>query len=112
MLYLSIVLFTAAAIAGIIILKNWLTSADTARSTVYLHGIAAAAALVVLLVYFLRNPGNDIRNALILFGIAALAGFYMFFRDLKGKFSPVWMAVVHGLVAAAGLIFLVLNVLG
>ena len=52
-----------------------------------------------------------LQTSIILFVVAALAGFYMFLRDLKGKMSPVWLALVHGLVGATGLIFIVLTVI-
>ena len=35
-------MFALAAVAGFIILKDWLTSAETSRKTVYMHGIFAA----------------------------------------------------------------------
>ena len=111
MLYLTIGLFAIAAVMGIIILKNWLTSANTSRTVVYAHGIFAAIALVLLLVHTLRDPATGLKTSLILFVVAALGGFYMFFRDLKGKYSPVWLAVTHGLLAVAGFIFLLVVVL-
>lgn len=111
MFYLTIGLFAVSAIVGLVIFKNWLTSANTSRMVVYTHGIFAAAALVLLLVLYLRDPSQNLRISLILFAIAAVAGFYMFFRDLKGKFSPVWLAATHGLIAVAGFIFLLLMVI-
>ena len=111
MLYLTIGLFALAAIIGVIILKNWLTSANTSRTVIYTHGVFAAAALVVLSVLLVRDPSTALQTSLIFFVIAALGGFYMFFQDLKGKFSPTWLAVVHGLLAVAGFAFLVLLVI-
>ena len=43
--------------------------------------------------------------------MAALAGFYMFLGDIKGKMSPTWLAIVHGLVGATGLILIILMVI-
>jgi hypothetical protein len=111
MLYVTIALFAIAAVIGIIILKNWLTSANTSRTVVYLHGIFAAVALILLLVQTLRNPAGQLRTSLILFAVAAAGGFYMFFQDLKGKFSPTWLAVVHALLAIGGFAFLILTVI-
>jgi uncharacterized membrane protein len=110
MIYLTIVLFAIAAVIGILILKNWLTKANTSRTVVYAHGIFAAIALVLLIIQALRNPAAGFTTSIILFVVAALAGFYMFVRDLQGKFSPTGLAIVHGLVAAAGLVFLLLKV--
>jgi NAD/NADP transhydrogenase beta subunit len=112
MLYTTIVLFALAAVLGFIILKNWLTSADTSRTTVYLHGIFAAAALVLLGVYAFQNPGNYPKASIILFVIGALIGFYMFAEDLRKKFSPTWLAVVHALFGVAGFLLLLFFVFG
>jgi hypothetical protein len=47
------------------------------------------------------------KTAAILFGIAALGGITMAGMRLAGTaFPPTWMAMVHGLVAAAGLTLL------
>ncbi len=111
MLYSAIALFGLAAIFGIVIFKNWLTSAKTSKGVIYAHGIFAAIALVVLLVFVLRNPVNSLQYSVGLFIVAALGGFYMFFRDLRGKFSPMWLAVVHALLAVAGLGLLIFYVI-
>lgn len=110
MFYLTIVLFGIAALFGVIILKNWLTSANTSRTVVYSHGAVAALALILLFVHVTRNPSTTLKTGLGLFVIAALGGFYMFFRDMKGKYSPTWMAVTHGLLAVAGVVSLLLTV--
>jgi len=111
MLYLIISIFAIAAIVGLVILKNWLTSAKTSRTVVYTHGAFAAIALVLLLVHVLQNPTSHLRTSLTLFVIAAIGGFYMFFRDLKGKFSPIWLAVIHALLAVSGFIILLLTII-
>ncbi|MBO9683170.1 MAG: hypothetical protein J7502_10970 [Flavisolibacter sp.] len=112
MLYITIGLFALAAIVGFVILKNWLTSAETSRTTVYLHGIFAAVALILLVVYALQNPANYPRASILLFVVGALIGFYMFAGDLKKKFSPTWLAVVHALFGVAGFLLLLFFVFG
>lgn len=112
MLYTTIVLFALAAVVGFIILKNWLTSSDTSRTTVYLHGIFAAVALVLLAVYAFQNPGNYPKASIILFVIGAVIGFYMFAEDLRKRFSPTWLAVVHALFGVAGFLMLLFFVFG
>jgi hypothetical protein len=111
MLYLTIILFAIAAIIGVIILKNWLTSAKTARTVIYAHGIFAAAALVLLLVHTLNNPSSALQTSLAIFIAAALGGFYMFFRELKGILSPTWLGVVHGLLAIVAFGVLVFTII-
>lgn len=112
MLYATIILFALAAVVGFIILKNWLTSAETSRNTVYLHGIFAALALVLLVVYAFQNPANYPKASIILFVIGALIGFYMFAEDLKKKFSPTWLAIVHALFGVSGFLILLFFVFG
>ncbi|HEY0749568.1 MAG TPA: hypothetical protein VGD26_00355 [Chitinophagaceae bacterium] len=111
MLYLTIFLFAIAAVMGVVILKSWLTAGTTSKTVIYSHGIVAASGLVLLIVLLLNNPDGGYRNPLILFVIAALGGFYMFFRDLKGEFSPTWMAILHALLAVAGFVLLLLMVI-
>lgn len=111
MLYTAIVLFALAAIFGIVIIKNWILSTNTSRAVVYVHGVFAAAALGLLAYYFYKNPGMNVKTSLILFAIGAIVGFYMFFRDLKGKFSPTWLGIVHGLVGVVAFVLLLLLVI-
>jgi hypothetical protein len=111
MIYAIIVLFAVAAVIGVVILKNWLTNQNTARITIYSHGVFAALGLVLLLVYYFQNGVKSLQTSIVLFLVAAIAGFYMFFRDMKGKMSPTWLAVVHGLVAVAAFVIIVLMVI-
>jgi hypothetical protein len=111
MFYLTLALFIIAAVIGVIILKNWLTSADTSRTVVIIHGLFAAAGLVLLLLQVLKDPATAIKTSLALFVVAALGGFYMFFQDLKGKYSPVWLAITHGVLALAGFGVLLFTIL-
>ena len=110
MLYLTIALFACAALLGILIFKNWLTSAKTSRGVIYSHGAFAAIALVILLIVALQSGAGSLRTRMILVVIAALGGFYMFARDLRGKFSPMWLATVHALLAVAGFLVLIFYV--
>jgi membrane-associated protease RseP (regulator of RpoE activity) len=97
-----------AAFFGVIILAKWLSKKDVSRGIVYTHGLFAAAGLVVLIAYAMQNRDNYPNVALILFIIAALGGFYMFFRDLQNKMSPYSIAFLHGLLAVAGFVSLLL----
>jgi hypothetical protein len=105
---LSIVTFALAAVFGIIILIKWLTKKDVSRTVVYTHGIFAALGLVLIVVCAVQSPENFPKTALILFVVAAIGGFYMFFRDLQKKMSPYSIAFVHALVAVAGFVALLL----
>jgi hypothetical protein len=108
MLYVIIISFALAAVVGLIILKNWLTAQKTPRTTIYMHGILAALGLVLLIIYYVENGAKSLQTELSLFVIAALGGFYMFFREIKGKMSPTWLAIVHALIAVTGFLFVIL----
>jgi hypothetical protein len=106
MLYLIVALFTLAAAIGIINLKYWMAGDKPPRWAVYTHGLFAASALVLLLLQSMGGEGAQLRTSLVFFIIAALGGFYLFARDLKGRIGPGWLAMVHGLVAVTGFVLL------
>ena len=72
------------------------------------HGAIAAIALVLLVVFALQNPESFPKTSLILFVVAALGGFYMFFRNLKQKMGPLPLAFFHALLAVSGFVLLLL----
>lgn len=111
MLYAIIILFSFAAVAGLVILKNWLTGDNTARLTIYGHGVLAAAGLILLVIHYFQTSTKGLQPSIILFVIAALVGFYMFLRDMKNKLNPVWLAIAHGLVGGVALLLIVLMVI-
>ena len=79
---------------------------------VYLHGIFAALGLVLLIVFAVQNPSNYPKISIILFVVGSLGGFYMFAEDLKKRFSPMWLAIVHALFGVAGFLMLLFFVFG
>ncbi len=106
MMYLAIALFALSAVLGVAILWKWMSKQDASKGVIYSHGIVAAGGLGVLVFYALQNPGAFPKVSLILFAVAAVAGFYMFFRDLAKKTSPMGLAFTHALVAVAGFVAL------
>ena len=104
MLIASVVLFALVAVLGVSILVKWLNNASASRVVVYSHGAVAAVALVLLIVYALENSSNLILVSTVTFVVAALGGFYMFFRDLQGKNSPMSIAYLHAALAVGGFV--------
>lgn len=47
---------------------------------------------------------------LLFFGLAALGGITLVWMKLKGKELPMYLALGHGLLAATGLVLLIVNV--
>ncbi len=108
LVYASIVLFAVAAVLGLSILIKWLTKKDVSKGVIYSHGIFAALGLGLLVVLAVEDPEGYPKIALILFVIAALGGFYMFFRELQKKMSPYSIAFLHALLAVAGFVALLI----
>ena len=103
---ISIGVFALSAVLGISILIKWLSKKDVSKGVIYAHGIFAALGLVLLVIFALENRESAPNIALILFVIAALGGFYMFFRELQNKMSPYSIAFAHALLAVAGFVSL------
>lgn len=112
MLYVAIVLFALAAGVGVLLLKDWLARKSPSRGAVYAHGALAATGLILFLVYALQNRSAYPQISLILFIIAALGGFYLFYSDITKKMAPVVIALIHALVAVGGFVTLLLFVFG
>lgn len=99
MLNIALVLFVLAALTGLWTLIKWLTKKDSSRLVIYSHGIFGATGLGILAYYSYNHPDHFPKISLYLFLVVALVGFYMFFRDLKGKDSAMALALIHAVVA-------------
>jgi uncharacterized membrane-anchored protein len=113
-LILSIFLFLAAALCGLVILIAILQDRIVNKTAKYLHGAFAAVALIILIVYvfaFMPTESMLLLSSLILLVIAALGGLTLFTLDRNNKKTPKVFAIVHPLIALAGLIALIAYVL-
>ncbi len=111
MVIACIVLFAVAAVFGIINIARIVAADRAPRATVYIHGLFAAVALVLLIVYSLLNQQTAPIVALILFVIAAVGGFLLFGIDVATRKPPKWLGFVHGAVAVAGFVALLVTAL-
>jgi hypothetical protein len=110
---LALVLFGLAAAGGLTLAYLRFKEKDLPFPLALLHGAGAAAGLVALVLVVMRSgaPGQA-RLALILFGVAALGGFTLFFGFyMRKKVLPIGVVVAHGLVAIAAFVVLLLGVL-
>jgi hypothetical protein len=105
-IYTSIALFALSAVLGLSILIKWLTHKTASRAVIFSHGIVAAGALVLVIAFAFQHPENFPKISLLLFIVAAIVGFYMFFRDLQKKMSPIAVALAHALMAVCGFVAL------
>lgn len=111
-LKIAIALFVIGAIFGLIVLTSILRNKPTPKPMVLFHGLFVATGLVlVLIAFFTRQTDKLFDISLGLFVIAALGGFTLLFTDLMKKPIPHWLAILHPLIAVAGLICLIVYVL-
>ncbi len=110
MIYISIALFSIAAILGLTILISWLRHKDAPNGIVYSHGGIAVMALVILVAYSIMHPDHFPLISLILFPIGAAGGLYMFFRYSEGKRRPIPLAFIHAIFVLSGFVALLVFV--
>lgn len=112
LLKVAIALFILGAIFGLIVLTSILRDRPTPKPMVLFHGLFVATALVLVLIAFFTGQQDKLLGiSLSLFIIAALGGFTLVFNDLLKRPIPKWLAVAHPLVAASGLVVLIIYVL-
>lgn len=104
-LYAAIAILGMTAIIGMYLLSLVLRSKTTPTGIAVLHGLLAVTAVILLIVYCVRNTTGP-RESIIVFLIAATGGIIMGYRDITGKSVPKWLAIVHGLIAIVGFILL------
>jgi hypothetical protein len=105
MIVSAIVLFSIAALLGVFLLSFVLRGKATPKAIAFTHGPLAAAGLVLLVIYTIQNSPAPVAS-LLLFAAAAAGGFVLITLDLTRTAVPGWLAVLHGLIALAGLIVL------
>jgi hypothetical protein len=111
---LSAILFGVSALGGIVIAIMRFTGKETPpMALALLHGAVAAAGLVALIVAV--TGGSLPSQATIALGgflIAALGGFFLFSFHLRRQALPIPVVVIHGLVAVASFVILLLAIMG
>jgi hypothetical protein len=107
MLATAIALFSLTALLGMFLLIFILKGRETPKAIVFTHGPLALAGIVLLIIYVVKHSPGPLES-LVLFAITALGGIVLVFKDLTGKKVPKWLAVVHGLLAVTGFVFLLM----
>ena len=105
MISAAIGFFALSAILGMILLSFVLQGKHTPKALAFTHGPLAVVGVVLLIIYCTSHDPRPIES-LILFIIAATGGIILISRDLMGKTIPKWLAVVHGLIAVTGFVWL------
>lgn len=109
MLSVAIILFIIAAVFGLIILTSILKDRPTPKPIVFIHGPVAAVALILVIIYAIMQGASPLLiTSIVLFIIAALGGLTLFTIDMSKRPIPKLLATLHPVIAAAGLIVLII----
>lgn len=103
---LALILFGLGAAGGVTLLALRLRGGNPPLGLAVVHGLAAAAGLVTLILAVAEGARGNVLIALVLFGVAALGGFVLLSLHLRGRLLPVGLILVHGTVAVAGFVTL------
>jgi hypothetical protein len=111
MLIFAIAFFIIAALLGLVVLTALLQDKPTPRPVVFMHGIIAGMALLMLTTYVvLGNKSPLLITSLGLFILAALGGLTMFTLNTSGKRVPKILALGHPALALTSLVLLIVYV--
>jgi len=107
----ALALFAIAAVGGIVLaVIRFKGKPYPPLGLALVHGAVAAAGLVMLIALVAQSSGgSSAKTALVLFVVAALGGFALFFHHVRKVALPVWLVVVHALVAVAAFLILLLG---
>jgi hypothetical protein len=112
MLKLAAVLFALAAVGGIVLAALHLKKKDAPIPLALVHGLAAAVGLVLLIIAVVQMSSVGLPGvALAIFVIAALGGFLLFAMHLMKKPLPPGLIALHGLLAVAAFVVLLVGLL-
>jgi hypothetical protein len=108
MLAVAITLFAFAAVFGLIILCAILKNMPTPKPVVVIHGSLGGLGLLLALTYLAIGDITPLYIASIcLLLVAITIGFVVFGFDISGKRVPKSLAILHPLLAALGVIILI-----
>jgi len=110
---ISVILFALAAVGGVVLAVRRLRGQPLPGSIAAAHGVAAAVALVTLIGAFAgaSAPRGSIVAATVLFVVAATGGFALLSFHLRGRTLPLPLMLLHGGIAVAGFVALLVAVL-
>lgn len=108
----AIVLLSIAVALGAYLLSFVLRKKNPPKAIAIAHGAFAVLGILILLSYALTTEEHHKHwESLVLFALAAIVGLYLFSRDIRHKQVPGWLAALHGVVGAGGLVWLLIHVL-
>lgn len=109
---ISLVLFAAAALAGVILASMYAKGKLTTGGAL-IHGLFAASGLILLIISAVNNQTTAIMNyALVLFVIAALGGAILFVSHLKKGMLPKPLIAIHAIAAVVAFLMMLSGTFG
>lgn len=112
MLNIAVVLFAISALGGITLATLHLRHKPLPLALALGHGLLAAAGLVLLILVVVGGTAPKLLLvSLVLFIIAALGGFALFSFHLRRQPLPTPVVFIHGLVAVAAFLILLVTIL-
>jgi hypothetical protein len=107
LIVISLVLFIAAAVLAVLSFVRRVSGGQPSSAMGYAHGILATAGLVLAVVYSALHSwaGEWAFRFLV---VAAIVGYVFFGIERARKKVPAWLGLVHGLIALAGFVVLLL----
>ena len=110
MLTWTLILFGIAALGGLVLATIHFRNRPLPMSLALIHGVVAATALVILLIFALGAAGTGLAKAALAgFVIAALGGFFLFSFHVRQRRLPSAVVVIHALVAVASFVVLLIG---
>jgi hypothetical protein len=110
---IAIVLFVVGALFGLHVLTHILKEKPTPKVSVVLHGLIVATALVIVIINVMRGGSGLLVTSMVFFIMAALGGAYLAYVDNVKKLQPPKaIAIMHPMIAAVGLVMLIIYVFG
>ena len=107
----ALALFAVAAVGGLVLaVMRFKGRPYPPMALALVHGAVAAAGLVTLIALVAQGAQkSNVTTALALFVVAALGGFVLFFHHLRKVALPIWLVIVHALVAVTAFLVLLLG---
>lgn len=107
MLNYALLVFTAAALAGLVLATRVLRAKLAPWPVSLLHAALGATGLVLLILMLLRgSTPQRLLSAFVLLLVAALGGFLLAAFHARGKLPPKAVVLVHAGIAVAGFLTL------
>ncbi len=104
---IALVLFALAAAGGLVLaLMRFKGKPYPPMGLALVHGAAAAGLVTLIALVAQGAQKSSATTALGLFVVAALGGFVLFFHHLRKSPLPIWLVVVHALVAVVAFLIL------